>query len=158
MKLKLEEEDVISLSKGYVQSFESLAKQKNIKLKFQSEEEKILIFLDKDKYEKILFNLISNAFKFTGEGGKIKIDVSLWPLANSKKSKQPTANSQHPIAVHENQVVRITISDTGRGISHDKLPHIFDRFYQADESYKTDSEGTGIGLALTKELVELHQN
>jgi DNA-binding response OmpR family regulator/two-component sensor histidine kinase len=142
MKLKVKEEDIVSLSKGYVQSFNSLAEQKNIKLEFKSGEDTIPVYLDKDKYEKILYNLISNAFKFTGEGGGIAIAVS----------SEKTGLMANP----QNQEVRISVSDTGKGIPSEKLPRIFDRFYQANDSYKADQEGTGIGLALTKELVELH--
>jgi len=137
MKLKVKEEDIVSLSKAYTQSFESLAKQKNIKLKFKSKEESLPIFLDKDKYEKILYNLISNAFKFTGENGKIQVEIITYTKPE--------------------QMVSITISDTGRGICPDHFPHIFDRFYQSDENNTKDQQGTGIGLALTKELIELHQ-
>ena len=81
----------------------------------------------------ILNNLLSNAFKFTPENGRIEIRVT-----------------------HQISNVTIIISDTGPGLPPEKLPHIFDRFYQVDETYTKDQEGTGIGLALTKELVELH--
>jgi signal transduction histidine kinase/DNA-binding response OmpR family regulator len=151
MKLQVKEEDIVSLSKGYVQSFESLAKQKGIKLEFKSSRENILLYIDKDKYEKILFNLISNAFKFTGEEGKIEVEVTLlYPPSRGD-------NSGSQLSPHEvGTEVSVSISDTGHGIPPEKLSHIFDRFYQADDTYKADSEGTGIGLALTKELVELH--
>ncbi|MCB2220258.1 MAG: response regulator [Bacteroidetes bacterium] len=149
LKLRVKEEDILSLTKGYTQSFESLAKQKNIKLEFKSDEDSIPVYLDKDKYEKILYNLISNAFKFTEEGDTISIKASLF---KNNREPVPATSNQQPAT----DFVEITVSDTGKGISKKNLPHIFDRFYQADETYKADSEGTGIGLALTKELVELH--
>jgi signal transduction histidine kinase/ligand-binding sensor domain-containing protein/CheY-like chemotaxis protein len=137
MKLQAREENIVALINGYIQSFESLAKQKKIALNFKSTEENIPVFVDKDKIEKILFNLLSNAFKFTGVGGLIEVAVSCNGSAAT-------------------DFVEIKISDTGPSIPPDKLTHIFDRFYQADDSYTKDQEGSGIGLALTKELVELH--
>jgi signal transduction histidine kinase/DNA-binding response OmpR family regulator len=137
MELKVKEENIVSLTNGYVQSFESLAKQRNIKLEFISEIESIQIYLDRDKFEKILYNLISNAFKHTSSGGLITVQIN-----------------DSPPGMEDS--IAISISDTGSGIAKDNLKHIFNRFYQADDSYKADSEGTGIGLALSKELVELH--
>jgi len=160
MKLKVKEEDIVSLSKGYVQSFESLAKQKNINLEFKSGAESIPVYLDKDKYEKILYNLISNAFKFTGEGGSIKVEVlrrqSAIGSQQSASDKKFTEDWRLKTADSDGSWIEIQVSDTGRGIPLEKLPHIFDRFYQADDNGNNYQEGTGIGLALTKELVGMH--
>jgi len=158
MKLQVRERDAIPLVRGYVQSFESLAKQKGIELVFKAQRDGIPLWVDQDKLETILFNLLSNAFKFMGGGGRIvvKIAVIRWPLAISEEEKKLIANSKKPKADFKNQAVEITISDTGKGILPDHLPHIFDRFYQADDARSNYQEGTGIGLALTKELVELH--
>ncbi|MEN8224651.1 MAG: ATP-binding protein [Bacteroidota bacterium] len=146
MKLKVKEEDIVALSKGYTQSFESLAKQRNIKLEFKSKEESLQAHIDKDKYEKILFNLISNAFMHTGEGGKIEICIDL-----------PSLDPPLPVwGKGEAEGVQIFVCDTGSGIPPEKLSRIFERFYQADDDSNNYQEGTGIGLALTKELVELH--
>ncbi len=148
MKLKAREVNIVALINGYLQSFESLARQKEIDLTFNSDEEIIKLFVDIDKIEKILFNLLSNAFKFTPKGGRIIIEVHS-PLSAIDGSQ--SANTTAPL--HH---CTILITDTGRGIPPDKLPHIFDRFYQTDDSYTKDQEGTGIGLALTQELVNLH--
>ena len=142
MTLKTREENIVAIINGYVQSFESLAKQKQIDLVFKSTEENIPIYLDMEKIHKILFNLLSNAFKFTQGGDQIEVSISYRSTINNQ---QLTIDNAF-----------ITISDTGSGISPENLPHIFDRFYQTNDSYIKDQEGTGIGLALVKELVELH--
>jgi len=152
MKLQASEENIVALVNGYVQSFESLARQKKVDLKFESIESDISIFVDRDKIEKILYNLLSNAFKFTGKGGEIVVEITP-PSPSFRGGNQRTTFS--PLEGGQ-RGVEIKISDTGRGISPKKLEHIFDRFYQADDSYTKDQEGTGIGLALTKELVDLH--
>ena len=140
MKLQAHEVNLVKTVKGIVQSFESLAEQKKINLEFKSEKDVIPAYADLDKLEKILANLLSNAFKFTADGGSIIINMAL------KQSPQSKGDGG----------VLIQISDSGTGIAPDKLPRIFDRFYQEDGPYAGDQKGTGIGLALTKELVELH--
>ena len=154
LKLQARQEDLVSLVNGYFQSFESLAKQRNIHLEFHSDQKKIPVYVDRDKLEKILYNLLSNAFKFTPEGGRISVMVGGQRSAVSGRlipadRRPPTADLIAGCAI-------ISISDTGPGIAPEHLPHIFDRFYQADDFLIRDQEGTGIGLALAKELVELH--
>jgi len=135
MKLQCNETNIIEFARTFVQSFESLAKHETIDLVFISKEKEIFAFLDKEKLAQVLNNLLSNAFKFTEEGGRIEISITT--LENGK-------------------VVNISISDTGQGIPPEKLEHIFDRFYQADDSISREKEGTGIGLAIVKEMVNLH--
>ena len=134
MNLETRAEDIIPLLKGLVLSFASLAERKKIELNFNSDLSELTVYLDRDKIEKIINNLLSNAFKFTSEGGKVDVKVD------------KTEDS-----------VEIEISDNGIGISRDRLEHIFNRFYQVDGNQTREHEGTGIGLALTKELVELHK-
>lgn len=134
MKLETREENTIPLLKGLVLSFSSLAERKKITLRFSTIEENVNVYLDREKIEKITNNLLSNAFKFTPDGGKIDVEIV-------KLSKE----------------VKIKISDSGIGIPKENLDKVFDRFYQVDGSHTREQEGTGIGLALTKELVELHK-
>ncbi len=93
------------------------------------------MYLDQEKIEKVIHNILSNAFKFTNENGEVILDLR----------------------ADNNQQAIISVSDTGIGIPNEQLKHIFDRFYQVDNSQTREYEGSGIGMALAKELVELHQ-
>jgi signal transduction histidine kinase/DNA-binding response OmpR family regulator len=122
-------------------NFTSLAESRNIHFHTQFEHIESIVELDEDKIEKIVVNLLSNAFKFTPDGGTIAL------LADIKKD-----------AADERLIIlEITVADSGIGIEEKEAGNIFDRFYQVDGSQTREKEGTGIGLALTKELVELHK-
>ncbi len=124
-----------------VDSFRQMADQKEVRLSYTVNEPIPEGLFDADKWGKVLTNLLSNAVKFTEHGGQVSVT-----LAAADASK----NEGH-FRVH------VTVADTGIGIPSEKLPHIFDRFYQVDDSRTRAYEGTGIGLALVKELVELMQ-
>jgi signal transduction histidine kinase/ligand-binding sensor domain-containing protein/CheY-like chemotaxis protein len=134
MKLQAAPENVVPLLKGLLQSFCSYAERKRITMAFTSSEGSISVYIDRDKFQKIITNILGNAFKFTPEGGRVELSIA-----------------------QDSQFVNIRISDTGIGIPVGKIPRIFDRFYQVDGSHTREQEGTGIGLSLTKELVELHK-
>jgi signal transduction histidine kinase/DNA-binding response OmpR family regulator len=164
MKLQTSPQNIIPLLKALLQSFCSYAERKRINLKFNSDEEEIIVYLDKDKIEKVITNLLSNAFKFTPEGGAIEVAVKptpFIPLQGGEKSlKVPSYGGDLGVGKNAStslSFVEISIRDTGIGIPEEKLPRIFDRFYQVDSSHIREHEGTGIGLSLTKELVELHK-
>jgi signal transduction histidine kinase/ligand-binding sensor domain-containing protein/DNA-binding response OmpR family regulator len=141
MKLQAAPGNIVPFVRGIAQSFQSSAGKRSVALHVKAETDEIDLYFDRDKMEKILTNLLSNAFKFTGEGGSVTV---------SMRSSGGT-NDGAPAGR-----VTITVSDTGIGIPPEDLPHVFDRFYQVDASQTREQEGTGIGLALTKELVELH--
>ncbi len=128
--------EIVDFVNRLVQSFESMVIEKNIKLVFTSKYDNCYVYADEEKLEKILNNLLSNAFKFTDKGGQVNVDLTC-------------------IGENENKV-QFCVTDTGIGIPEDKLTNVFDRFYQVNDTDKRGYEGTGIGLALTKELVELH--
>ena len=134
MKLSTAPTNIIPLLKALVLSFASYAERKGITLQINTYEDRIIIYLDKEKIEKIFTNLLSNALKFTPDRGRIEINLS-----------------------QNNDYLKVRISDTGIGIPEEKLTKIFDRFFQVDGSHTREQEGTGIGLSLTKELVELHK-
>jgi signal transduction histidine kinase/ligand-binding sensor domain-containing protein/AraC-like DNA-binding protein len=163
LKLQVSKTDIIPLLKGLVFSFASLAERKKITLKFSGKQKSFIGYIDHDKIEKIIFNLLSNAFKFTPEGGVVEVVLSTEPTPNASRE----GSSINPLLDRGGRYVsplekgdkggclQITVTNTGRGIPTDCTDKIFDRFYQADDNYKKDSEGTGIGLALTKEFVEM---
>jgi ligand-binding sensor domain-containing protein len=131
---------------------------------YSSEADEINLYFDRDKVEKILTNLLANAFKFTPDGGRIEVVVTpteIIPGRRGDPGDRQDVNShlhnkgERPFAP-ENKWVVITVADSGVGIPEDQLTHIFDRFYQVDGSSTRQQGGTGIGLALVKELIEMH--
>jgi signal transduction histidine kinase/ligand-binding sensor domain-containing protein/DNA-binding response OmpR family regulator len=145
LKLEASKGNIVSFVKGIALSFESLSEDKDITLKIESEKEYIEVFFDKEKMIKILSNILSNAFKFTPQDGKITVSIIETESSSSSVSSRIL-----------NKSIEIKIRDTGIGIPKEEIPKLFDRFYQVDSSFTKEYEGTGIGLALTKELVELH--
>ena len=131
--------EVVGFVRGLVGSFESLAQQRGIGYSFATDQPTLLVAFDADQLEKVVLNLLSNAFKFTPSAGEVAVRLH-WAAAEMDSPAQ----------------LELTVRDTGCGIAVAQLPHVFDRFYQADASDTREHEGSGIGLALTKELVELH--
>lgn len=136
IKLKVAKNDLNKFLKKILSAFESFAERRNIQLEYSTNTSELEVFFDPEKMEEIFNNLISNAIKFTGDGGKITLSVD--ELADENK-------------------IEIKVADNGIGISETAIPHIFDRFYQVDGTQTREYEGTGIGLAIVKELVDLHQ-
>jgi signal transduction histidine kinase/DNA-binding response OmpR family regulator len=149
MKNQVQTLDLIPYLKGLVFSFASLAERKHIALKFEPAEGTITAHVDRDKLQKIITNLLSNAFKFTPDGGEVRVGVSIVEGAIEGGLEQV-----HPEATKG--FAEILVADTGVGIPMERLEKIFHRFYQVDDSHVREHEGTGIGLALAKELVEVH--
>jgi len=150
MKLQATCQNLVPFLRKTLESFHMIALKNKLKLEFQSPEEEIFLFFDSQKMEQVLYNLLINAVKFTPADGQITLSIlKKYPVPEQNESPQM-------IEVPEDYVL-ISVKDTGIGISKEQLPHIFDRFYQAGESGKSSYEGTGIGLALAKEIVTLHQ-
>ncbi len=135
LKLNAVKGNISQFVRGIVHEFESIAEKKDISIKINYEKEIIEAYFDKEKMEKIITNVMSNALKFTPQCGRITIKIA------------ETLQGE----------VEITVRDSGIGIPKSELPKIFDRFYQVDGSHTREHEGTGIGLALAKEFVELHR-
>lgn len=132
MELNNTPAELISLIRRNVLLFHSLAGHKAIKLTFESNQDTLFLLIDQDKLEGILYNLLSNAIKFTEPGGLIAVELKV-----------------------SGKTFELSVTDTGIGIPENKMPYIFDRFYQVDASDTRAQEGTGIGLAITKELTGL---
>lgn len=134
MKLQGARTDLVQFLRDIASSYESMAEEKRIRYFFYPEVRELVTFIDHEKIEKVVHNLLSNAFKFTKEGGEVILNLK----------------------VGEKQSAMINVTDTGIGIPGDQLDKVFDRFYQVDSSQTRDYEGSGLGMALAKELVELH--
>jgi len=129
--------DIVAYTQDLITRFMPLIEIKDQHLQFESNPSQWITSFDQSKWNKIIYNLLSNAIKFTPKGGKISIRLI-------QKS------------IHQKPTIYLTVKDTGRGIPPERVPHIFDRFYHVDPN-DTQSTGTGIGLALVKELVELQE-
>lgn len=136
LQLNLVRGDIIPFLEYLTESFFSIARDKDIRLLFYPEVEALVMDYDEAKIQHIVYNLLSNALKFTPEGGKIVLHAAL-----EEAKGQPW--------------LRLKVQDTGIGMAAEDLQRIFDRFYQTDTSATRKGEGTGIGLSLTRELVQL---
>ena len=132
LSLNNEAFDIVELSEMITRSVNYYAISRGIDLIFDTNEEECGVVLDKEKYEKILLNLLSNAIKFTPNDRKIIVEINV-----------------------NDQYFELSVADEGIGIPKDKIDYIFDRFAQVNSSLSRCAEGTGIGLALVKKLVEL---
>ncbi|MFN7118249.1 MAG: two-component regulator propeller domain-containing protein, partial [Saprospiraceae bacterium] len=136
--LRAAPQDLVYILQQILSAFAERAAQQNIALHFTSEVPKLEVWLDYEKLDKIISNLLANALKFTPVNGEISIYIKI-------VEKE-----------HKGQNAQITVSDTGIGIPAAQLDQIFDAFYQADNAHQLQSGGTGIGLAIAKSLTELH--
>lgn len=143
MKMKLRETDIVSFIKEAIQPYEYVARENNISLTFDHDSVSTKAWIDTENFDKVLINILSNAFKYTPKGGSIEISLS---------EKHNDSEGLPPFTDY----VEITISDNGTGIDADKLEQIFDRFYRIENEMTSSSPGTGIGLHLCRSLVRLH--
>ncbi|WP_207424623.1 hybrid sensor histidine kinase/response regulator transcription factor [Desertivirga brevis] len=140
LKLNLTEGDIISFIQEVAGSFKDLSERKHINFSITSTIQSLNTLFDHDKVERILFNLLSNAFKFTMGDGAIRVVI------------EETGTGLAPTTT----CLCIKVSDTGIGIDQDKKEKIFDRFFQSSTSAAILNQGTGIGLSITKEFVKMH--
>ncbi len=141
MKINAGEYDIIRFTREIKEAFDDLAAGKSINFNVNASQDEQLLYFDRDKVDKILFNLLSNAFKFTPESGSIDLNIN---------------KVQHIFNGVEKEAVEIEIRDNGIGIAEDSLNWIFERFYQVEQDKGNIVAGTGIGLPLSKGFVDLH--
>lgn len=145
LKLNYVQGDVLPYLRYIAESLHSLANAQNVMLRVESKEPEIVMDYDPERLLQIVYNLLANAVKFTPSGGNVDLRMTMDDLG---------LGGQESSIVHRQSSIVIQVSDTGAGIPPEDLPHIFDRFYQATNLEKAKAGGTGIGLALTKELVK----
>ncbi len=155
IKLQLKKGNISRFISEIFQSFSSLASERNIGFTFKSIAESIESYFDPDIIEKILNNLLSNAFKFTPEEGKIDLTVSLVFAEDIDENKNYKPIFDKEILIYK-QYIQIVVRDTGIGIPSEQQDRIFNRFIQLNQMVGGRRGGTGIGLSLTKELVKIH--
>ncbi|HBF6803784.1 TPA: sporulation-associated two-component system sensor histidine kinase, partial [Clostridioides difficile] len=131
--LKLAKYNIVSVIEDLFMNIEEYALRKDIKILFDTDLEEINVYIDKVEIERIMLNLLSNCIKFTDNGGWIYVSIH-----------------------YKIDKVIISVKDTGVGIPQDKLELIFEEFSQVDKTLSRNTEGSGIGLAIVKNLVSLH--
>jgi DNA-binding response OmpR family regulator/two-component sensor histidine kinase len=132
LKLRASENDLVSFVRNIMESYGKTAQNRSIDFQLLTRQEQVPVWFDVGMMDKVLFNLLSNAFKFTPDGGKIHLFISVDNFENN---------------------VKLVIEDTGKGITAAEVKHVFEPFFQGEEQKMT---GTGLGLSLSKSLVELH--
>ncbi len=143
-ELQNSEQDLIAFLRAVFSSFELMAESKRIEFTFFSEWKSLITKFDQDKLEKIGVNLLGNALKFTPQNGNVLFFIGSSKNVDSNQSENTASG------------ILLKITDTGIGIAAEEIPRIFDRFYQVDSTQTRKYEGSGIGLALVKQYVELY--
>ncbi|HMB89939.1 MAG TPA: ATP-binding protein [Rhodothermales bacterium] len=133
LTLQVQHVDAVAFANRVAETFASMAKRKHIDFQIDAPDEPLRVYFDPDQLEKVLTNLLGNAFKFSPRESTVTLCLTT-----------------------EDDSFVVAVQDTGPGIAPEHLPHLFERFYQADASSTRRQPGTGIGLALAKELVSLH--
>jgi DNA-binding response OmpR family regulator len=141
LKLCIKKGDIITFIKEISSSFTDVAHQKQIQYLFESELCSLVTNFDHDKIERILFNLLSNSFKFTPSGGHISVMLNL---------------SGPDVFTNEQTTLEIKVIDTGIGIPKENQEKIFERFFQDNMPENLLNQGSGIGLSITKEFIKMH--
>lgn len=141
VSMSLSEGDIVSFIKEVANSFHDLFKSKSIQFSITSEIDSLNMSFDSDKVEKIIANLLSNAFKFSNDNGRVSLSLSL----KDKTSASGVKGS----------FLQMIVADQGIGISSEQRERVFDRFFQVENSVGNHS-GSGIGLAITREFVKAH--
>jgi len=141
MFVKMSETDVVGFIDDLMNTFDYQAKKRAINLVFEHQLPELKAWIDVNNFDKVLVNILSNAFKFTPDGGEIIVSLQ--------------TGTDETDAAAPKQYFEIIVSDTGIGLEEDKIEKIFERFYQIDNSLTQVNFGTGIGLHLAKSLVEL---
>ncbi len=142
MTLKFRGTDLIGFIDDVVNTFSYLAQSKHITFTFHHEDTQVKAWVDMSNFDKVLMNLLSNAFKYTPDGGSVDITLR----------KGEDENAPSPLKKY----IEIEVADTGIGLDDKQIARIFDRFYQINNDISRNQAGTGVGLHLTYSLVELH--
>ena len=126
--------DIAEMARIILISFEHRISEKNLDVVFETDEDSMFAYADKDAIHQVLYNLMHNAIKFSKEGGKLAIRIAISP----------------------NKKLRVSVYDEGQGIPKEELPFIFDRFYKTDKSRGLDKSGVGLGLYICKTIIDAH--
>jgi len=140
LRLNRSQGDMVSFIKEVLEPFNDLSERKQIQLVFKCRFNYFYTLFDQDKIERVLFNLLANAFKFTPVGGTISLEL---------EKSDPSIDTAETTLV-------IRVSDTGIGISEENKERIFERFFQIDTTAAILNQGSGIGLSIAKEFVKMH--
>jgi len=148
LEIKVQPHNIVTFTREVFGCFNEMALKEQIDYQFNTKYEEITAWFDCDKFERIIQNLLSNAFKFTPFNGKIVVSVD---KLTTEQLEQYSAKY-----IEGTEYVCVSVIDNGTGIAPEYLDKIFDRFYQVPVKEYSNLKGTGIGLALTKSLIELH--